>query len=228
MSTKFPCRICTFNVQDCDKSIFCDVCLMWVHISCNDITDDNYFEIQVDDNSDPWCCNACFNDCLPFQKLNIKNHVNTTMDASRTTLNYNQSKDTINFATKTNINNNCPLYTGNCEYFDVQKFANHIKPLNSSKCLSVLHVNIASLRKHIDDFNILLNDLKHKFDIIAIIETRIQDNNAKFNLDGYSFDHMPTKSKCGGVSLFVADSIEYAICRDLSVCVPGGLWRPCS
>ena len=52
-------------------------------------------------------------------------------------------------------------------------------------------MNVSSLTKNFDDFNILLNDLNVNFDILAITESHIQkDSSSPINLhlDNYSVD----------------------------------------
>ena len=52
-------------------------------------------------------------------------------------------------------------------------------------------MNVSSLTKNFDDFNILLNDLNVNFDILAITESHIQkDSSSPINLhlDNYLVD----------------------------------------
>ena len=52
-------------------------------------------------------------------------------------------------------------------------------------------MDVSSLTKNFDDFNILLNDLNVNFDILAITESHIQkDSSSPINLhlDNYSVD----------------------------------------
>ena len=62
-----------------------------------------------------------------------------------------------------------------------------------------VHINIASLSKHIDELQNLLTILIHPFDIIGITETRLHDEVPLVNLDieGYEFKHTLTNTVCG-------------------------------
>ena len=58
-------------------------------------------------------------------------------------------------------------------------------------------MNVYSLTKTFDDFNILLSELTVNFDILAITESRIKkDSSSPINLqlNNYSNEHTPTES----------------------------------
>ena len=66
-------------------------------------------------------------------------------------------------------------------------------------------MNVCSLTKYCDDFNILLSDLNVSFDILAITETRIKkDSSSPTNLESnnYSIEHTPTELSVGGTLLY--------------------------
>ena len=65
----------------------------------------------------------------------------------------------------------------NCKYRDTDYFKNITKDFRR-KVLSFFHMNVCSLNKNFDDFNILLSDLNVSFDILAITETRIKRNSS--------------------------------------------------
>ena len=61
----------------------------------------------------------------------------------------------------------------NCKYRDIDYFQK--LPRNfKRKTLSFFHMNVSSLTKNFDYFNILLNDLNINFDILAITESRLR------------------------------------------------------
>ena len=65
---------------------------------------------------------------------------------------------------------------------------------------SMLHINIASLSKHIDKLRSLLTILKHPFDVIGITEKRLHDGIPLVNLgiEGYKFKHTNHRNMCRG------------------------------
>ena len=56
-------------------------------------------------------------------------------------------------------------------------------------------MNICSLTKNFDDFNILLHEINVNFDILAI------KSSINLHLDNYSTERTPTKSSAGGTLL---------------------------
>ena len=84
----------------------------------------------------------------------------------------------------------------NCKYRDTDYFKNLTKDFKR-KALSFFLMNVCSLTKNFDDFNILLNELNVSFYILAITETRIKkDSSSPINLQlsNYSTEHTPTES----------------------------------
>ena len=59
----------------------------------------------------------------------------------------------------------------NCNYYNIEEFTK--ANFNSSKSFSILHLNIHSIKKHIEELRITLNLLNFKFDIIALSESKI-------------------------------------------------------
>ena len=83
----------------------------------------------------------------------------------------------------------------------------------------MIHLNIASLQRHIDELRTFLSILDHPFQIICISETRLHDDQPLSNIeiDGYEFIHTKTTSQCGGVGIYIKSGIEYEIINNLSL-----------
>ena len=111
----------------------------------------------------------------------------------------------------------------NCKYRDkdyFQKLSRNFK----RKTLSLFHMNISSLTKNYDDFNILLNDLNVNFDILAITESRIKkDSSSPINLhlDNYSVEQTPTETSAGGTLLYINKRLSYQLRNHLKLYHPG-------
>lgn len=87
----------------------------------------------------------------------------------------------------------------------------------SKHSFSIIHVNIASLSKHIDELRCLLSLLDHEFDVIAITETRLHDTPLlNLDIEGYEFIHTPTESQCGGAGLYIKTGNQYKQVESLS------------
>ena len=82
----------------------------------------------------------------------------------------------------------------------------------------MLHINIASLGKHIDELRTLIGVLDHPFDVIGITETRLHDLNPLTNIDieGYEFKHTPTGTQCGGSGMYIKSCHEFEIIQELT------------
>ena len=78
----------------------------------------------------------------------------------------------------------------NFNYYETHAFhklKNNLK-LNKSENLSIFHSNISSLKGNFDKLEILLDNLEHQFDVIALTETWHMKNNVNFTpgiLSGY-------------------------------------------
>ena len=90
----------------------------------------------------------------------------------------------------------------------------------SNNNFSILNLNISSISSHIEELKTLLSLTKHKFDNIAISESRIKINNTPINnisIENYSYEHIPTESSAGSVMLYIGNHLNYKIRKDLSI-----------
>ena len=77
--------------------------------------------------------------------------------------------------------------------------------------MTLLHLNISSLPYHIDEFTVLLSNLKINFKIIGIMESRLttkKDPMNNINIPGYNLEHTPTKSDKGGALLCISKKLN--------------------
>jgi hypothetical protein len=96
------------------------------------------------------------------------------------------------------------------KYFTPAEFLKAKLPPNK---FSMIHINIASLNKHIDELRSLIKLLNHPFDIIGITETRMHDVNPTTNIqiDGYDFRHTPTETGCGGAGIYIREGYDFEV-----------------
>ena len=91
-----------------------------------------------------------------------------------------------------------------CKYIDVESF----KTLKISKnSFSIIHLNIASLRKHKEELETILSKIGHKFDVIGISETKINkmiESDYDTTIEGYKKFSTPTEAEKGGVMLYIS------------------------
>ena len=64
----------------------------------------------------------------------------------------------------------------NFKYYEIHDFHKITNTLEMHKQTSILHTNICSLQGNIDKLDMLVDDLDHKFDIIALSETWNPEN----------------------------------------------------
>ena len=70
---KFPFGICDKSVNKNQKSIYCDNYGLWVHKSCEGLTDREFQKLVAEDESIPWSCLFCkvksYAEIFPFGLL---------------------------------------------------------------------------------------------------------------------------------------------------------------
>ena len=101
----------------------------------------------------------------------------------------------------------------------------YVTPMEFSKMkktpesLSVLHINIVSIQKNIDELRQLLKLLNFNFDVIGISETKITKNIdpiINIEISGYNFEYVSSEAKCGGVGIYIKKSLDYIKRDDLA------------
>ena len=76
----------------------------------------------------------------------------------------------------------------------------------------MLHVNIRSLNKNFEKLEDLLTQISNLPDIIAISKTKL-NNKLNFGLHGYNFIQNNSKTKAGGVGMFIKENINYNLSK---------------
>ena len=91
---------------------------------------------------------------------------------------------------------------------------------------SCIHINIRSIPDKINKLKLLLTNLESDgihFDFILLCETFLSDRNCNtcmYNINGYNFvgKHRQNR-KCGGVGIYIRNSIHFKLRKDLSTFV---------
>ena len=114
----------------------------------------------------------------------------------------------------------------NCKYREIyysQKLSKNFK----RKTLSIFCINVCSLTKNFNDFNITLNYLIVNFDIFTVTESPIKkDSSSSINLqlDNFSIEHAPTDLLAGGTLLYIIKRLFCQLRSDLKLYHQGKIY----
>ena len=170
--TKFPCSSCEKNFNINHRAIQCDICDQWIHLKCNFLNSKDYDSLKI--SEDPFICIKCFETIIPFSKLSNKEFTISVINGVN---GFNNDKTNIDFLPPSEINTVIELnnfinqnfspssddkgngeedpHPTNCNYYNIEEFTK--ANFNSSKSFSILHLNIHSIKKHIEELRITLN-----------------------------------------------------------------------
>ena len=216
-----PCGSCRKPVQKNNALIQCSICNYFFHSKCSKITFNEFARLLS------WECTSCCAKILPFSSLDREN-LCATLQAKdlpfgdHIALNPSFSIQSLldDIRGHDNFHNSdyvCDLT--NSKYYTPSEFLAAKFPKDS---FSMFHINIASLSCHIDDLKSFLSLLDHPFDVIAVTETKIKEDDvpiSNFSIEGYNFFNTPTKTDFGGVGLFVKKDLNVKPRNDLSVSI---------
>ena len=204
-STRYTtlCNICLKNVFS--DSLHCASCLTQVHKRCARLNDAFNNSSNVDDYH--WNCKDCIELSSIFN-INDNNNTNVALNTCHCSYFYNEKVNP-----DINLKN---IFYVNTPYFTTEQFEN---TMHDTKGISIIHINCRSLYANFEKLKILLDNLEFVFDVIALTETWINEDNANiFSLDGYVFCHTNrTNKKGGGVALYINNRIQYQIIDNLSI-----------
>lgn len=111
----------------------------------------------------------------------------------------------------------------NSKYLTVDE-CNHSKS-NMKNKISFIHINARNLKANFSKIENLLNEINIKFDIIAISETWLEQDDSQeslLKLEGYTLNHITrVDRKGGGVAIYVHNSLDYKNINVMSMNVNG-------
>ena len=118
------------------------------------------------------------------------------------------------------------LDTMECLYYNESSFNEVFKHTDN---LSFIHINICSIPKNFQYFDLFLNNLKHKFPIICCSESWFKASSKdRYTPKHFShvYDFRP-KKRGGGTSIFIKNGIEYESRDDLKLDLHTNLANSC-
>ena len=92
----------------------------------------------------------------------------------------------------------------------------------SSKGFSIFSCNTRSLPKNLCLLNDILLTVKESPSLITISETRLSDNKLNnISIPGYEFISKASKTKAGGVGMYIKDTFKFIKRPDLEIMMDG-------
>ena len=109
------------------------------------------------------------------------------------------------------------------KYLHMNEINTFLYDLTQHENLSLLHLNIRSLRSNLDDFHTLLEESKHSVNVICLTGTWPNDyefkTNSNYHLpncEGIHYERKTSKRQ-GGVLMFIRNDLIYKIRNDLCI-----------
>ena len=101
------------------------------------------------------------------------------------------------------------------EYFDISSLNGAVGDQN----LYLLHSNVRSIQKNVDELTNLLTQLKAIPDVLAIMETKPKPDqlHTNINLEGNTFIHTDSEIHSGGMGFYIKKSLNYKILKDINI-----------
>ena len=232
---KFECDFCQACVVCCKKigknhkKLLCTSCNGYIHRKCSKLSVKDFEEIV----KDSFECIKCRADQLPLINLTdtqfyafTKHNIFSDEIAHKLKPNDFQQSIMNKLMQLTISNEESDEHdeieiseTLDCEYYSIEDLKN--EKISESKFFSILHYNIHSIQKHIDELRQALDCINFNFDILCFSESKIQvhhNPNIPINIPGYQTPvGIATESKKGGVLIYVKDGINFKPRPDLNI-----------
>ena len=216
------CNSCDCVITQSQRSLTCDICSNNYHNNRHCLRLDNY-NLSSTDNK--FTCYQCFDSCLPYSSID-NDSLNADLEASQNELYERNRLDNLVFKPFSHGDN--ILFNGNSQDTDIplnprtnfyssQEFNNLIQTRHSnSDKLSILHLNIRSVRNKFDALKDYLNSLDNKFTIIALTQTWLNNNDYdNFEIPGYKSTKLQRQNKIGGgICIFSRDDLKFKLRND--------------
>ena len=224
----FPCTICSKTVLT--DAIECSLCYNWCHRICAKLSKQ---KLKILSDSDQyWYCKNCL-EIFPFSNVddNELAFITSNLNVDEEYFNlYTACKsielDCVNhdelefcdleneFQPDKNIFNELER---KCDYYTNDEFCGKV---TNNYGLSFIHFNCRSLKANFVNLHSYLQTLKKTFDVIALSETWLNnnDNINDFFIDNYEIIYTNRSNKRGGgVLIYVSKCIEFELMNSMSI-----------
>ena len=217
---KFPCGICSQNVNYNNPSKQCSLCHYWIHVKCTDISveehsnpiQSNQNQPDVTENKQwirPKCTITKNTEMFPFGLQSGDNIKNMNSSNSMHKLDIIPEFEITSTITKIddicfNAIDNSITNNVNCKYYINEEFSNLPKTKNS---FNIPHANVNDIENHIEDLLTVLVDPNLHFNAICISGTSQKENTMLCKHVDLKNYHTPistgTKTVKGGTAIYV-------------------------
>ena len=155
MKPQYPCKICKNEVKDKDLSICCDICNMWSHIECVNISPKTYKKLQNDDASASYCRKFEDKRTKELRIFLSSDTIEQTQKPQKAPKNLNkQTRELMKKLSQISQLNDPNENNVSCDYYDLNDFN---KVTVTKQDLVVLHLNISLLISHINELKLLFS-----------------------------------------------------------------------
>ena len=169
---------------------------------------------SLGDSKEPYFCNNCLHDIIPFQKLTHSEFADL----------YQIAQIEVNKEIN-HVLNSLDAH-GTSEYVKAYEIK---KSFYKANFISVIHANIRSLAKNFYQLEELLHEMQVQPDIIVVTETWLEPSRTKrVTLPGYNFFHTDALTAspnetglAGGVGMYVKSSINATVRDQFRLELPG-------
>ena len=102
-----------------------------------------------------------------------------------------------------------------CQYYDLNSINNYIDT-NTPKSINIIHINIRSSRKNLDEYLMNLERTRTKFQVIILTEFFLNCQEDFNEIPGFNSFHSFRPKKWGGVSILIQSNITATIIPHLT------------
>ena len=213
-NNKMKCSECNRKITRNTRYKNCVKCQGSAHIKCS--------TKSIHD----WTCPKCLLSELPFNKTSNDDFLSNLLGLDDSSSEF--LKNIPSFNIKTLLDSLPGENFGKDDFVSNTITSKYYTPIEfkqtrfNKKHLSMAHLNIASLQFHIDELKNLLALLNEPFDIIAITETRLHNQEipkVDISIPGYDFYHTETCTPKGGAGIYIKSTIECTVNKELSASI---------
>ena len=231
--------VCTRRVVNIERAIPCHNCKHYIHRKCSELLE---CDIQISLDLRHWLCMHCRNNTFPYNTVGNYELLSESFNSNDSCPCNDAIKDLtdfdcVNVISELNLNKldlnhfhpnsdndidhtlnlNC-----NFDYYTTHEFYKRLSNINAKNTasFSLMHSNIFSANKNLENLELLSTSLGHNFDVIAVSETWItKDTDTQhLTLPGYQkYYGTPGLSRKGGCGFFVGENICFIPRPDLDI-----------